>query len=94
MKAASIVEMVDRLRDRKKAYQSTFLPGTALHDCLADFAKFCGAFDSQDITPDRDLAMLMAGRRQAFFRIYEHLTLEPDELAVLYRAVKIKGENQ
>lgn len=88
---------IDKLRVRKKAYQTIFA-SREMTAALADLANFCGAFgtdlvlkQSTDVSIEKTL--VMRGRRDAFFRIFQHLHLEPDELALLYRAVTIPQEN-
>lgn len=72
---------------RKKSYQSIFGPaGAAGSDAMKDLAKFCYAAKSTAV-PNRDLSMVLQGRREVWLRICEHLHLEPEELAVLYGAV-------
>lgn len=85
-------QALDFLRNRKKAYVSTFAPGTPAFIALTDLAKFCRAFGNEVVPGDHDKTLILAGRREAFFRIYQHLNLEPNELAVLYRAVVTEGE--
>lgn len=90
---APIEKAHDFLRKRKKAYVSTFQPGTAAFTAYADLAKFCRAFSNEVVPGDHDKTLILAGRREAFFRIFQHLNLEPDELAALYRAVVLpEGE--
>lgn len=90
MRRSFLPKTLDFLRQRKQAYKMTFVPGSAAQIAFADLAKFCRAF-SGDIAPnDHDQTLVMSGRRDAFWRIWQHLNLEPDELAALYRAVEIK----
>ena len=89
---ASLRDAIDYLRLRKKAYCLAFgSPGTPAHEMLVDLARYCRAFEAPfDADPQR--AAYLAGRRDAFFRIYQHIKLEPEELAELYRATTIKGQ--
>lgn len=81
---------LDFLARRKQAYTKTFgIPGTEGHVAVVDLAKFCRAFDHDGGVVSPDKAMLMAGRREAFWRIYNHLNLSPNELAVVYKAAII-----
>ena len=90
MRAKSQADLHDKLRARRAQYQSAFgLPGTPGFDAVKDLATFCRAFECVDMPADRDRMLIYFGRREAFFRIYSHLNLQPDELAVLYRAVVI-----
>ena len=84
---------LDLVRQRKKAYVAHFLPGTAAHDAFVDLAKFCRAFGNEVVPGDHDKTLLLAGRREAFYRIYDHLNLEPEQLAALYRAAKVPGDD-
>ncbi len=72
---------------RKKSYQSIFGPtGAAGSDAMKDLAKFCFAFETC-AGPDPKLTMLLSGRREVWLRIQQHLHLQPEELAALYKAV-------
>ena len=88
-------ELIDRLRPRKRQYQSLFSEGAFGHEALVDLARFCRAFENEVVIGDHDRTLILAGRREAFFRIYQHLHLEPAELVALYRAAVIpQGEPQ
>lgn len=77
---------------RKKSYQSIFGPaGAAGSDAIMDLAKFCRAFDTCIVRGDRDQTLVLEGRREVWLRIQQHLHLQPDELAALYKAV-VSGE--
>lgn len=74
---------------RKKSYQSIFGPaGAAGSAAMKDLARFCYATKSCAV-PNRDLTLVLSGRREAWLRICEHLNLQPEELAVLYGAVTV-----
>lgn len=85
-------QLIDKLRTRKRQYQAAFGPNTPGHDVLVDLARFCRAFENEIIPGDHDATLRAAGRREAFFRIYQHLHLEPDELVALYRATVVAQE--
>lgn len=73
-------------RQKKQAHTKTFgIPGTEGNIALVDLAKFSNAF-GPELFEDRDMTLVMIGRRQAFWRIYAHLNCEPHELAVIYKA--------
>ncbi len=95
MKAPTLIELYAKLSRRKKAYQLSFgPPGTAGYDMLVDLAKFTRAFDADMTINDPNQAMILVGMRRAFFRVFSHCHLEPEELAQLYRAVHSKeGDN-
>lgn len=73
---------LDFLRLRKRAYQIAF-PNPKDNEVLKDLAKFCYA---NKISNHADLYRigLVAGRREVWLRIQEHLRLEPDELHAIY----------
>lgn len=72
---------------RQKSYQSIFGDaGAAGSDAMKDLAKFCYANESC-AGPDEKLTMLLSGRREVWLRIQQHLHLQPEELAALYKAV-------
>jgi hypothetical protein len=73
---------------RKKSYQSIF--GEAGSEAMKDLAKFCYAFKSTAV-PDADLSRVLAGRREVWLRICEHLHISEEELTALYKAV-VQGE--
>jgi len=86
--------MIPTMRDtlsylglRQKSYQSIFGPaGAAGSEAMKDLARFCFAFETC-AGPDDKLTMLKSGRREVWLRIQQHLHLQPEELAALYRAV-------
>ena len=85
-------ELVDKLRFRKQHYQSAFSEGAPGHYALVDLAQFCRAFGNEIAVGDHDRTLIMAGRREAFFRIYQHLHLEPHELVAVMRAAVLPQE--
>lgn len=73
---------------RKQSYQSIFGPtGPAGSDAMKDLAKFCRAFDNAAVPGDHDMTWAFIGRREVWLRIQQHLHLQPEELAALYKAV-------
>lgn len=86
--------MIPTMRDtlnflglRKKSYQSIFGDaGAASSEAMKDLAKFCFAEKSCAV-PDPYQTMLQSGRREVWLRIQQHLHLQPEELAALYKAV-------
>lgn len=87
-------ELVDRLRVRKRQYQSAFSEGAPGHEAMADLARFCRAFGNDIVPGDHDKTLIMAGRREAFWRIYQHLHLEPQQLVALYTAAVFPQQEQ
>lgn len=82
---------LDILRERKKVYQAAFTQGTPQHDAFVDLARYCHAFDDGIATPDQ--ALIAVGLRRAYFRIWNHLNLEPEQLAVIYKAAREEGND-
>lgn len=86
--------MIPSMRDtlnflglRKKSYQSIFgATGAAGSDAMKDLARFCFAFDTCT-DPDQNLTLVKSARRDVWLRIEQHLHLQPEELAALYKAV-------
>lgn len=72
---------------RQRSYQSVFGEGGPAHSVLVDLAEYCGACNPDPDGIDRDKLMTMHGRRQAYFRIVNHLKLSPDEFEDVYRSV-------
>lgn len=88
-------QIIDRLRLRKRAYQAAFgAAGTPGFEAMKDLAKFCRAFEAGAVPGNHDATLIMAGRREAFFRIWQHLYLEPGQLAVLFGAVNQQGDDE
>lgn len=73
---------LDFLRIRKRSYQFTF--GQVEHsEALKDLAKFC-RIGKAPYHPDKRKNDILIGRQEVFFRITEHLRLQPDQLFDLY----------
>lgn len=89
--------LLQKLSARQKGYRAMFGEAGILNrEELIDLARFCRAFESAAMPGDDHLTWAYIGRREVWLRIQEHLNLEPDELAALYRAVIVKpvGETQ
>lgn len=94
--------MIPTMRDtltflglRKQNYQSMFGANSRVfeNEALKDLARFCRAFDNAAVPGDHDRTWAQIGRREVWLRIQQHLNLQPDELAALYRAVAVdQGE--
>lgn len=59
-------------------------------EALTALAKFCHAFGNEVVEGNHDRTLRMAGRREAFFFVWEYLKLEPDELIALYPKIKMQ----
>lgn len=89
----ALSQLLDKLKLRQRAYQQTFgAPGTPAHDAFVDLARFCHAFHNEVSYGDHDTTLVMAGRRQAFFHIWEHLHIDPSELIHLYPKIRMGDE--
>lgn len=93
------ISLVERLliylNHRKRAYQLAF-GGPAGRAVLEDLAPFCRADDS---TFDKDplVQSALAGRREVWLRIQQHLGMSAEELALLYHGARnntLKGGTQ
>lgn len=101
MKFRDAASLFAFLRERKKVYQwFASRPWTALGEAtparqmlLTDLARFCGAYTSHFRSDDPYTRARLEGRREVWLRIMQHVHLEPDELAALYRAVEV-GERE
>lgn len=72
---------------RKRSYESVFgEAGAAGSEAMKDLARFCFAFETCS-SPDLNLTLLKSARRDVWLRIQQHLHLQPEELAALYKAV-------
>lgn len=87
----TMAETLAFLSLRKRSYQSIFgEAGPAGSEAMKDLAKFCYGFKSTAV-PNRDLSLVLQGRREAWLRICEHLHISEEELTRLYQAV-VQGE--
>ena len=80
------------MRLRKGSYQAAFGPTAPGHAALVDLGNFCRFAQAEAIIGNHDATLILAGRREAYCRILDHLHFEPDELIELYKAVK-RGED-
>ena len=77
------------LLERKRSYQQAFA-SPASQAALIDLAAFCKANVSCVIPGDRDLTMMMEGRREVWLRIQQHLNLSPEQMFMLFAGNPIK----
>ena len=89
MKAASITDLLGKLRQRKRNYAAVFAHGAPGYGAMVDLAQFCRAYGGDAVIGDHDRTLVLAGRREAFWRIVDHLNLQPEELVHVYRAVRL-----
>lgn len=82
---------VEFLRQRKAAYQLKFGSGNPADIVREDLANFCRANASTWSDDERHHARL-EGRREVWLRIWQHLTMEPEELAELYGALRASAD--
>jgi len=82
-------ETLEFLGLRKQNYQSMFGKNSRVFDneALKDLARFCRANESAAVPGDHDRTWALIGRREVWLRIQQHLNLQPEELAALYKAV-------
>lgn len=74
------------------AYRSCFTaPGSDL--ALRDLAEFCRASETTFVDTDRDKTLIHEGRRQAFLRIQNFLSLTPAELTALLVGRKMRRKD-
>ena len=80
-------DLVERAKQflfgRQTAYRAVF-NGPMSDVVLVDLAKFCRANESTH-HPDPHVADMLAGRREVFLRIQQHLKLSSDDLWKLYQ---------
>lgn len=76
---------------RKQSYQSMFGKNSRVfeNEALKDLAHFCRANDSAAVPGDDHRTWALIGRREVWLRITQHLNLQPEELAALYKAVTV-----
>lgn len=91
MKAETFNSLLTRLGLRKKAYQFIFgAPGTANHEFLVDILHFCRVCSDRWSDDPRHHARL-EGRAEVGRRILDHMNLDPENMAELYKAVRLRS---
>lgn len=78
----NILDNIDALKARQRAYQSVFNSPIG-QEVLSDLAKFCRATDSC-FHKDPRIHAVLEGRREVFLRIAQHLNLTTEQLFSLY----------
>lgn len=66
----------------KKSYQADFGRGDS--PAFADLAAFCHERETSVVPGNRDMTLVLEGRRQVILRIRNLLDLTPEELAALH----------
>ena len=79
---ALLQKAIDFLRLRKRAYMLTFPKGVH-NEALKDMAKFAH-IGKPCYHPNQRLNDILIGRQEMFFRVVNHLKLNPEELYDLY----------
>lgn len=77
-----------RLDERKRAYQ-LWQKDAILQDLL----EFCRGAETTFVPGDRDLSLILEGRRQVWLRITQHLHLSEAQLLALYSGRPIHEEH-
>lgn len=86
--------VLDFLRKRKWAYEFTFGTNPVHNEALKDLAKFCRIGEAP-YHPDQRRNDILIGRQEVFWRIVNHLKLQPEQLHDLYNkpsTIQPKGE--
>lgn len=87
--AEEIQATVAALLERKRSYLQAFAsPASQL--ALIDLASFCKANVSCFVPGDRDLTLILEGRREVWLRIQQHLNLTPEQMFMLFAGNPIK----
>jgi hypothetical protein len=79
----AIRDTMNYLRRRRRDYQLTFKHAVPGQNVLADLAKFCRANETCVIPDNRDLTLILEGRREVWLRIANHLNLSDEQLYAL-----------
>lgn len=78
-------EAEELVGQRKTAYQLTYqVEQPANVDVLIDLARFCRANETCVVKGDRDMTLVLEGRREVWLRIQQHLGLTTEQLTALY----------
>lgn len=83
---------LEKLGFRQKAYRSAFgVVGSPQYLALLDLADYCGAWRGDFDGVGHDMLMQMVGRRQAFFRIFNHLNMSTAEIETVYKGALLRA---
>ena len=81
------------LKDRKSYYKQVF-GGPIAHWVLQDLSLFCRAAESTAVPGDRDKSLILAGRREVWLRIQQHLHLTEAQLYDLYGGPQLSEQRK
>lgn len=88
----SLRRAVEMLGFRQQAYKSAFgVVGSPQYLALLDLADYCGAWRGDFDRIGHDMLMQMVGRRQAFFRMFNHLKLNQQEIETVYKGALLRA---
>jgi hypothetical protein len=77
---------MEKLGFRQRAYQQAFgQPGSPAYLALVDLADYCGAFRADVVGLNEAHLREMNGRRQVFFRLWQHLNLNQAEMETVFK---------
>lgn len=83
---------IEKLGFRQKSYQRAFgIVGSPENLALLDLADYCCAWRGPPEGIGHDGLMQIAGRQQAFFRIFNHLKLKQTEMETVYKGAIIRA---
>lgn len=88
----SLRRAIEKLGFRQKAYQTAFgIVGSPQYLALLDLADYCAAWRADFDGIGHDMLMQMHGRRQAFFRVFNHLKLNQNEIETVYKGALVRA---
>ena len=88
----SIRKAIEKLGFRKNAYTTAFgIVGSPQYFALLDLADYCCAWRGDMNGLNNDMLREMIGRRQAFFRIFNHLKLNQSEIETVYKGAVVRA---
>ena len=83
---------LEKLGFRQKSYKSAFgIVGSPQYIALIDLADYCGAWRGDHDGIAHDVLMQMVGRRQAYFRLFNHLKLSQPEMEIVYKGAILRA---
>ena len=83
---------IEKLGLRQKSYKMAFgVVGSPQYFARLDLADFCAAWTGDPAGINHDMQMQMAGRRQVFFRIFNHLKLNQTEIETVYKGAVVRA---